>query len=335
MVNYTSVLKCKTEDKGLLSYILPIEQFDDLFEEDKIDFLSCLNLGAVEANLLNLTDLQKFVVEIPDHLIDGIKNGDFHFGDSHTVDGNYCPNIYDSDNKLVGQATIKDGGIDYSKLSSSLSNIAVMLAIQQINYKLEEIKEVVVDIRKGQTNDRLAKAISAVKSYLDLRVTCKTKQEEENLAKAQYVKINEALNQFFLSDIDEVVKKLKKCPKTDSQLFWWGFNPLHLFTSLNRKYGPVYRELFKNLILYKYLTMFKMALFTKAGGKLSQFKDEQEQYFNDHLTIEFRDQMKNVLKEKDPLDDFKIILNFNQDTILAKSDIMNIEMPKSYYKQIN
>lgn len=102
-----------------------------------------LNTGIV-AGITDLgyaiSDMDKYVADLPQEILDGLKNGVYRFGKSKKIPGNYAPSIYNNDGKLVTQVTLKKVR-DPSRALSSVVTLSMQIALKEISSELRSIHD--------------------------------------------------------------------------------------------------------------------------------------------------------------------------------------------------
>jgi len=318
------VLKDQKEEKGILSYLVPLDEYNTFIEREKVDLLGYLNLGVIGANIANMELAKKLIVDVPEHLREGLNNGSYHLGNSNVQNGNFCPNVYDENNNLVGQVTLKEG-VDYSKVTSSITSIALLAQMQQMNNKLDEILEIVQDIKQTQTNKTIAKITSAFSSFVKMYPNL-TEAEMRIQAQNAYAQMETGLQEF-LFEIDELKKKLDKAPKNAWHKYLYGLNPKNFGQPVKFKYKPIFQKFFSYIMSYQYFLVLQGLVFSKvakdqmAVNKI--FKDVPI-YFEDKLSLEFRNKMCYALNQN-LQNDFDLLLNTAKDMKILGSNQLQIE----------
>lgn len=232
-------------DFGITGLMKPI------FEDRKEDFTDILRAVPFIADLKENLGVHKLIVQIPEKHIKAFQEGLAHLGNSKQIEGNFTPNFYDENGKLLGQATIKDI-IDPQALINNSCQIAMMSQMMQISQQLEDLNKKIVAIQQGQKNDRIAKVIGALKTYA---LTCRLYNTEEERKRAAYIalsSVQEGLTQMHFN-LDYMKQMLDKAPKNGIE---WAKD---VFTNLFRDAGIIQksRELYEEFVsdLYNFISL--------------------------------------------------------------------------------
>ena len=200
---------------ALQDFNLPILSIDKL-ETEKNHFFKILRDCVVEVNVIQqIANSKMLTVEIPQELQKLYREGKVHFGDSSKVFGNHTPNLYDSEGKLLGQATLKSNPV---QIYDALANFALYSSIQQIATEIEHIHGKVRAILQGQKNDRYALITGAYSSYELLL------DEGQRIAVIPQAmqQIKTGLQQIHL-DVDAGFNEMRRAPKSLWSYYWKGF----------------------------------------------------------------------------------------------------------------
>ena len=207
---------------ALQDFDLPVLSIDKL-ETEKNKFFKILGDCIVDVNVIQqIASTKMLSVEIPKEFRKLYSEGKIHFGNSSKVKGNYSPSLFDSDGKLIGNATLKDNP---ANIIDALSNLTLYSSIQQIADEIEQIKSKVATILQGQKNDRYA-LITGVYSNYELLL-----DEEQKIAVIPHAlqQIKTGLQQIHF-DVTAGLNEMKNAPKNYWDYFWKGFaGNLNLF----------------------------------------------------------------------------------------------------------
>lgn len=238
------IVKVKTEmlqdtlKRDVLS-LYGVPMLDKIVEKERKNLLShlCCEVGLFSF-LKDISDSDKFIVEIPSHLREMLKSGQAVFDKSSKISGAYTPNIRISgESGIKGQAYI----VKESNIMPSLSNLVMMAMLQNVIEKLEVIEEKIENVIQGQKNDRIGLIIGHFKGFMDLYPSFKTEEERNNAANLAYSNMQEGLAKLHLQ-IEEEQKELNDAP---SNHFDTILKALFAFTKNEAEY---YQKCYKNYI---------------------------------------------------------------------------------------
>ena len=309
---------------------------DEIIEKEKQNLFSFFSFSFACANeLKNMLDTSSYSVEIPSKFREMLKNGTASFDNSSKLQGGYSPNIrIKGENGIAGQAVIVENN-NVQAICDSISNLAMMAYMQSILEELKEIKEGVSDINIGQRNDRIAKALSAFKSFTVLYPTVKSKEELMILANSAFLEMQEGLTAFHLS-IDEKKKKLDKAPKSNLQFFWSELcSPIR---NQILKYRSLYYELTHDINLYyRLVVLADLLLIVKGNPEQSKANHSQINSYCDYLKDEDFLKKMNFVTDND-ISELQKIFNFkdklNNAILSYDGKDISVEINKTDVEQI-
>jgi hypothetical protein len=194
------------------------------------------------AELISKLNGKEFFVEIPKHLAEGLNTGKLHFGKSHQTFESLSPNIFDTNGKLVGQATIQNGQ-QAADILNSISNLSMMIMMQSLAEKLDDISKQLEILHKGQKNDRLGKIIGSFRAYAISRSSERifvNQEERRKAAHMSYTLMCEGICQMHF-ELNEFAKRISELPHNNIQLF---FKNMIDRTDYEREYKTFVNDLY-------------------------------------------------------------------------------------------
>lgn len=335
----SSLQKKQNEEKDILYYYGVPGFMEEIVKRNKTEMLNCLACAAVTLDSLNqASHANGFFVHIPEGMRKLINEGKAHFDKSSKILGEFSPNIRMNGSKTInGQATIyKD--IDSQKLTSSLSNLAIMAMMQVVVSKLEDIGEMTQDLLQGQHDDRVSKILGAFKSFSDLYFTFTSDVELQIQAGNAYSQMQEGLTAL-LHEIENKRMKLLQAPKNHIQVLIKSFtsNPLKNKT---KEYQKIYGEFLYDLRLYcRLIIMSDIVLGCKGATADVVIRNHKpfNDYCKDKLSLSFQNDISYLTHQEDT--GLKAILNFNASVNNGieqlKSSPLTIECENKYVKLLN
>lgn len=156
-------------------------------DEPRETFLSSIDWSALLASIPNMgrwTSMNSVKIHIPPHLQDDLSSGKAYIGMTQDGSGQYSSAIFFKGEKgIKGQVTFsEDAKAPISQ--EGLVNLISAFSQYQFNAllisKLESIEAGVKDVLKGQESDRMAKATSAFKTYVEGRPYFRTEDEKRD-----------------------------------------------------------------------------------------------------------------------------------------------------------
>lgn len=308
--NNSSLPKKLDEEKDILSYYGIPGFMDEIVKRNKTDMLNCLACAAVTVDSINqASHAEGFFVHIPEGLRKLINEGKAHFDKSNKNPGEFSPNIRINGSKTIdGQATIYND-FDSQKLTSSISNLAMMAMMQGVMVKLDDIGEMTQDLLEGQHDDRVSKITGAFKSFSDLYFTFTSDDELKFQANNAYSKMQEGLNALHY-ELDKKRRKLLKAPKNNFQVALYALPP---FINMSKKYQKLYNEFLYDLRLYSRLIIMSDIVLGCKGATADVIIRNHKpfnDYCNDKLSLSFQKNISFLMHKEDT--GLKGILNFNE-----------------------
>lgn len=308
--NNSSLPKKLDEEKDILSYYGIPGFMDEIVKRNKTDMLNCLACAAVTVDSINqASHAEGFFVHIPEGLRKLINEGKAHFDKSNKNPGEFSPNIRINGSKTIdGQATIYND-FDSQKLTSSISNLAMMAMMQGVMVKLDDIGEMTQDLLEGQHDDRVSKITGAFKSFSDLYFTFTSDDELKFQANNAYSKMQEGLNALHY-ELDKKRRKLLHAPKNNFQVTLYALTP---FINWSKKYQKLYNEFLYDLRLYSRLIIMSDIVLGCKGATADVIIRNHKpfnDYCNDKLSQSFQKNISFLMHKEDT--GLKGILNFNE-----------------------
>lgn len=98
-------------------------------------------------------------------VIDGLKNGRYHIGESKEVPGNYRPAIFDEKERIVKWLTMKKA-VKPTELLAVVSTLAIQYMLTQISSKLNRIENDVQYLIAFERRDKLCDNLLKARDYI-------------------------------------------------------------------------------------------------------------------------------------------------------------------------
>ncbi len=168
-------------------------------------------IGEIAAALKGGFDISKMGMLIADYshfsqdIIDGLKSGIYHIGQSKEVAGNLRPAILDSDEHLVKFFTLKKAANPASVLSD-ISTLSMQASLQNISNQLEEIGRNVQSVIDFERREALSNKFLYARDKI-LSAAVATDEECKNYLKDADTYLMEGLTDLY-SDMNAQVKAL-------------------------------------------------------------------------------------------------------------------------------
>ena len=170
-------------------------------------------IGEIAAALKNGFDISKIGTLIADYshfsqdIIDGLKAGIYHIGQSKEVSGNYRPAILDENGNFIKFFTLKKA-IDPSAILSNVSTLSMQTTLQKISLQIEDIsKDIKYNIDFSRRIELSNKFIFA-RDKIILATNATQVEKESLLGEADTYLMEGLLNLY--SDIDIQINHLAK-----------------------------------------------------------------------------------------------------------------------------
>lgn len=250
-------------------FSLPI-LVSDFQEDSRKNLISLFGVGSVAGDAANKTlHSGIYQVEIPGEFIDGLRCGKLKLDNSSKIQGNFTPNIRDAEGNLVGQATIKEG-VDSQIVTTSVMNVAMMTMLAEVSKKLDEMNETLEEIKTGQKNDRVAKAISGFEAFYYAYKSDKLSPEEKRAsAVSAFQQMDEGINQIHF-DLEAQAKKIsRRAPGSSLMAALYGIEGV---TMERRRYDRFEAD----LALYYQLRTLAVMIASYAYGSDAAYNEHQK-----------------------------------------------------------
>lgn len=140
-------------------------------------------------------------------VIDGLKNGIYHIGQSKEISGNLRPAILDNKEHLVKFFTLKKA-INPSSILSDISTLSMQSSLQRISAQIEDISKDVKGIINFSRREVLSNKFIYARDKIMLAATTSNIEQEQYLKEADTY-LMEGLTDLY-SDINAQVKELSK-----------------------------------------------------------------------------------------------------------------------------
>ena len=167
--------------------------------------------GKIAAAINSGFDISQMDMLVADHshfsqeIIDGLKKGIYHVGQSREVAGNLRPAILDKDEHLVKFFTLRKA-INPSEVLADISTLAMQTSLQRISYQIESVEKSVKGIndfvRRVELSNKFINARDKV-----LSASSASPEDSELYLKEADTYLMEGLTNLY-SDINAQVKRL-------------------------------------------------------------------------------------------------------------------------------
>lgn len=170
-------------------------------------------LGQIAAAIKSGFDISKINMLVADtshfskEIVDGLKEGIYHIGQSKEVAGNLRPAILDENEKLVKFVTLKRA-LNPSEILTDMSNLSMQLSLKHISAQIEDVGRDVQGISEFVRREALSnKFIYARDKIMSAAFASKDKQEQFLLEADTY--LMEGLTDLY-ADVNAEVQKLSE-----------------------------------------------------------------------------------------------------------------------------
>ena len=170
-------------------------------------------LGQIAAAIKSGFDLSKINMLVADtshfskEIVDGLKEGIYHIGQSKEVAGNLRPAILDENERLVKFVTLKKA-INPSEILTDMSNLSMQLSLKHISAQIEDVGRDIQGISEFVRREALSnKFIYARDKIMSAASASMDKQEQFLLEADTY--LMEGLTDLY-ADVNAEVQKLSE-----------------------------------------------------------------------------------------------------------------------------
>ncbi|SEP84129.1 hypothetical protein SAMN02910289_00648 [Lachnospiraceae bacterium RM5] len=171
-------------------------------------------LGEIASAIKSGFDISKMGMLIADYshfsqdIIDGLKNGIYHVGQSKEVAGNMRPAILDDKEQLVKFFTLKKA-INPSEVLSDVSTLSMQASLQRISAQIEEISYNVKTEIDFVRREALSTKFIYAREKIMLAANAENENEREEYLKEADTYLMEGLGSLY-ADINHQVEELAK-----------------------------------------------------------------------------------------------------------------------------
>lgn len=145
-------------------------------------------------------------------IIEGLKSGIYHIGESKEVSGNYRPAILDENEHLVKFFTLKKAN-NPTKILSDISTISMQRSLRQISAQLEEISSSIESLTNFERRQKMCVPfINAREKMIEASESNNSEDIKTLLNDAQNY-LMEGLNSLY-TDLNEQIKELSNVKAT-------------------------------------------------------------------------------------------------------------------------
>lgn len=168
-------------------------------------------IGEIAAAIKGGFDISKMGMLVADYshfsqeIVDGLKEGIYHVGQSKEVAGNLRPAILDENEHLVKFFTLKKA-VDPTRVLSDISTLSMQASLQRISSQIEDIGRDVKGIIDFSRREALSNKFIYARDKIMLASTASEEERELYLKEADTY-LMEGLTDLY-SDINEQVKAL-------------------------------------------------------------------------------------------------------------------------------
>jgi hypothetical protein len=138
-------------------------------------------------------------------IVDGLKSGLYHMGQSREITGNLRPAVLDEKDQLVKFVTLKKA-VNPSEILTDMENVSMQLSLNQISGKIKEVGRNVQGISEFIRREKLSNKFINARGKIKLAATADAVQREQYLKEVDTY-LMEGLTSLY-SDINANVKKL-------------------------------------------------------------------------------------------------------------------------------
>lgn len=153
-----------------------------------------------EMNML-VADTSHFSQEI----IDGLKKGIYHIGQSKEVAGNLRPAVLDENEHLVKFVTLKKA-VNPSEVLSDISNLSMQLSLKNISAQIEDVGKDVQGISEFVRRENLSNKFIYARDRIMLAASAEGERQERYLMEADKYLMEGLISLY--ADINSEVEKL-------------------------------------------------------------------------------------------------------------------------------
>ena len=170
-------------------------------------------IGEIATAIKSGFDISKMGMLVADYshfsqdIIDGIKSGAYHIGQSKEVAGNLRPAILDDNEQLVKFFTLKKAN-NPSNVLSDISTLCIQASLQRISSQIEDIGRAVKIMNESMRIEKLNNKFICARGKIMLASTANGEECEKFLKEADTYLMEGLVNLY--TDINEQVKQLAK-----------------------------------------------------------------------------------------------------------------------------
>lgn len=301
-----SIFSSEEDERGI--DLLKMSDFMDVFTKKiKLDSehtwkqVENIEKFAVEWSSVFKTgfDLSNMGMLVADHshfskdIVDGLKSGLYHVGESKEVSGNMRPVIVDGQGHIVKHFTLKKA-IDPSEVLSDVTALSIQSSLQEISSQISEIKNSLdYEIAFERQNEFDVKFLNA-REMIKKAANASDASEEYRLLEKSDEYLIEGLNTLYLdikTNIENLAEKKLKLNEIDRLLVYIDkdMQMIPKFVGIRvhlLNYQKKYEDVKRVLIEYKH-QLFKLTESNRICGKYSYFELVHKYYPYDKNNVDF------------------------------------------------
>lgn len=148
-------------------------------------------------------------------IIEGLKSGKYHVGQSQEVNGNFRPGIFDENEHFVKHFTLKKA-VDPKNVLNDVSTIAMHAAMQKISLQIEEVKIDIKRLNAFVRRESLSNPFIDARDKIKLAAMSVGRDAEEHLKSADTY-LMEGLNSLY-NDLQAQICNLNQADRFFSRI---------------------------------------------------------------------------------------------------------------------
>lgn len=148
--------------------------------------------GRIASAIKSSIDIAEMKILVADtshfskEIVDGLKSGLYHIGQSKEVVGNLRPAVLDEKEHLVKFVTLKKA-INPSEVLTDMANVSMQLSLKQISGQIEEVGRNVKGISEFVRREELSNKFINARGKIKLAATADAVQREQYLKEADTI----------------------------------------------------------------------------------------------------------------------------------------------------
>ncbi|MBD5446779.1 MAG: hypothetical protein HDR32_03335 [Treponema sp.] len=170
--------------------------------------------GQIAAAIKGGFDISKMGMLVADYshfnqeIIDGLKEGIYHVGESKEVAGNLRPAILDENEQLVKFFTLKEA-LNPAEVLSDISTLSMQIFLKRMSAQIEDVGRDVKELMDFERREKLDKPFMCARDSIKRASTADSEKQECFLDKADGY-LMEGLESLYLDIYDQVNKLAKQ-----------------------------------------------------------------------------------------------------------------------------